>query len=90
MLKLTTGSPSQQFGSGGMDAGPGMLLTCYSSNRLAWHANLRRLRAELLVGQNQFGWLARIPPDIHLHLGIRWERRTLKMFLTFLRYDTCE
>jgi hypothetical protein len=29
---------------------------------------------ELSFTQNQFGWLARIAPDFHLHLGVRWDR----------------
>lgn len=33
----------------------------------------RGLRIYLSVTQNQFGWLARIAPDLHLHSGIQWD-----------------
>lgn len=145
MLKLPTGSPSQQFGSGAVDAGLGIALSYQSSKNLVWHLNLSRvwvgkpanlsardmvqwvvaveympdartslvvqiddnrtpvvvgapyadgarrsltvgiareirpgLRAELSVTENQFGWLARIAPDFHLHVGLVWEYRRLK------------
>lgn len=143
MVKLPTGNAAQQFGSGAMDAGLGVVMTYYSSNRLAWHANLSKVwagkpthlgvpardmvqwmvateylldsrtsliaqvddnhapvvvgvpyadgarrsltvglvwgvrpgvQAEISLTQNQFGWLARIAPDLHLHFGVRWER----------------
>lgn len=28
---------------------------------------------ELALTENQFGWLARIAPDFHLHFGVRWD-----------------
>lgn len=143
IVKLPTGNAAQQFGSGAMDAGLGVVMTYCSSNRLAWHVNLSKvwvgkptylnvpardmvqwmvateylldsrtsliaqiddnrtpvvvgvpyadgarrsltvgiardirpeLRAELSLTQNQFGWFARIAPDVHLHFGIRWKR----------------
>lgn len=147
MLKLPTGNPAQQFGSGAPDAGLGVILTYRSSRNLLWHVNLSRvwvgkptrlgvsardmvqwlvaveyqpdvhtslvlqiddnrtpivvgvpyadgarrsltvgiardirpgMRAELSITENQFGWLARIAPDFHLHFGIIWEHGGLK------------
>ncbi|MGC8784394.1 MAG: DUF3187 family protein [Armatimonadota bacterium] len=143
MLKLPTGNAAQQFGSGAVDTGAGVICTYRSNNRLVWHGNLstvwvgkptrlgvpargmvqwmlaaeylldtrtsfvlqvddnrapvvvgtpyadgtrrsltvglvREIRpglcAEISLTENQFGWLARIAPDFHLHLGIRWYR----------------
>jgi hypothetical protein len=143
MLKLPTGCASQQFGSGAVDAGAGVVMTCRCGSRLVWHINVSKvwvgrpsslgvsardmvqwlfaveyladrqtslvaqiddnhapvviglpyadgarrsltiglirqirpgMRAELSLTENQFGWLARIAPDFHLHLGVRWER----------------
>lgn len=143
MVKLPTGNAAQQFGSGAMDAGLGVVMTYYSSNRLAWHANLSKvwvgqpvhldlpardmvqwmvaieylldsrtsliaqiddnhapvvvgvpysdgarrslsvglawdvrpgMQAQLSLTENQFGWLARVAPDFHLHFGLHWSR----------------
>ncbi|GBC94590.1 hypothetical protein HRbin16_00374 [bacterium HR16] len=143
MLKLPAGNAAQQFGSGAVDAGLGVICTYRSNSRLVWHGNLsvvwvgsptrldaparnmvqwmltaeylfdartsfvlqvddnhtpvvvgvpyadgarrsltvglvREIRpglcAEISLTENQFGWLARIAPDFHLHLGVRWYR----------------
>lgn len=143
MLKLPTGCAAQQFGSGAIDAGAGVMMTYWCGSRLVWHTNLSKvwvghpahlgvsardmvqwlvaleylidkrtslvaqiddnhtpvvvglpyadgarrsltiglvreirpgLRAEISLTENQFGWLARIAPDFHLHLGVQWDR----------------
>lgn len=143
LLKLPTGDAAQQFGSGALDTGVGVICTYRGSSRLVWHGNLslvwvgkptrlgilarnmvqwmlaaeyaldtrtsfvlqvddnhapvvvgvsyadgarrsltlglvREVRpgqcAEISLTQNQFGWLARIAPDFHLHFGVRWYR----------------
>lgn len=33
----------------------------------------RGVYTELSLTENQFGWLARIAPDFHLHFGVRWD-----------------
>lgn len=40
VLKLPTGNATQQFGSGAVDTGAGVICTYRSNNRLAWHGNL--------------------------------------------------
>ncbi|MGQ9881998.1 MAG: hypothetical protein ACUVSV_14225 [Armatimonadota bacterium] len=43
MLKLPTGDPSQLFGSGAVDAGLGLVLSCQSGRNLVWHMNLNKV-----------------------------------------------
>ncbi|MEJ5251665.1 MAG: DUF3187 family protein [Chthonomonadetes bacterium] len=43
ILKLPTGNPAQQFGSGAVDAGLGVLFSYQSGKNLIWHVNLSRV-----------------------------------------------